>query len=442
MLLPLLHTALAACRRAADAEQATHAAWPDVSRFLASTSPNSQLHILATGKASVPTARAALVNIVAHRLANIIITCPPEHEEAARALHALAQVFPCDHPLPTARNVAAAHHILTFAQSIPPTDTLLVLLSGGASAHLCLPVAGISLTDLITCTQALQRSGATIRELNAVRKHVERLKGGQLARACRAHSLVTCILSDVLPNADGSPALVTIASGPTVPDSTTYAQALHVLQSRNLTQITPSITAHLERGVQALEPETPKSRKDFNTSTHEIVIGSNALMLDAAATFLTSQGVHIHATKHAIEGEASNIAEQLVSLMHAQAPLPGIHALILGGEWTVNATNSTGIGGPSQELALATLLRMPPNTDFALLTYSSDGIDGPTSAAGAIVTSAMLANAASTTRAQLQTALTNHDSHTALANLNALITTGPTGTNVNHIAVVLWQTRA
>jgi hydroxypyruvate reductase len=437
MLIRVLHEVLAACQRAADAKHATDAAWDQITPLL-----RGRTHLLATGKASLAMLQAALSRLPASQLGGIFITCQPELLEAAhqltRGIARATTVRPCDHPLPSLRNVVAAQDALAFVQSCSPQDTLLVLLSGGASAHLCLPVEGISLNELIGCTRALQRSGATIRELNTVRKHVEQLKGGGLARAGTAGTLVTAILSDVLPATDGTPALDTIASGPTVPDATTFADAKAILRSRNVCDA-PGILAHLERGERGEAAETPKSRDAFSARTHEIIVGDNAIMLAAAQSFLQSQGVHVTQVRERVEGEAADIARDMVrqmrQIVHTPRRSSGPQALLLGGEWTVTATGSTGLGGPSQELALAALLAMQTDDSCSLLAYSSDGIDGPTNAAGAIVSTEMLR---SSSRQSLQAALDNHDAHHAFAELQALVHTGPTGTNVNHIAILIW----
>lgn len=434
MALQLLHDTLQVCQRSADARLATLAAWHRIAPHL-----RGRTQVLATGKASVAMLDAALQHLHADMLGDILISCPPEHEARGlaitRHLQGTVKVRPCDHPLPTPRNIAAAQDTLTFAQSRATHDTLLVLLSGGASAHLCLPAPTVTLNELASCTRALQRSGATIRELNTVRKHVERLKGGGLARASATSTVVTAILSDVLPGPDGEPALDTIASGPTVPDVTTFADAINVLRSRHVHDA-PGIMAHLERGARGELPETPKSRGDLGADTHEIIVGDNGMILEAASHFLQSQGVNVVAMRPRVEGEAARIARQMLHDMRSvPACSDSLRAIIVGGEWTVAATGSTGVGGPSQELALAALLAMQPDETCHLLAYSSDGLDGPTDAAGALVSSAMLHGAP---RAALEAALTNHDAHLALDSIGALIRTGPTGTNVNHIAILLW----
>lgn len=434
MALQLLHDTLRVCQRAADARLATQAAWGLVAPRLC-----GRTHILATGKASVAMLEAALGRLPAEDVGDVLITCPPEHQDrghaVARNLSGTVRIRACDHPLPTQRNVAAAEEVLQFVNALAQHDTLLVLLSGGASSHLCLPMSGISLRELSSCTRALQRSGATIRELNAVRKHVERLKGGGLAMACSAGTLVTAILSDVLPASDGSPALDTIASGPTVPDPTTFADALAVLRSRNVQDV-PSIMAHLQRGANGELPETPKSRDALRAMTHEIIVGDNGVMLAAASDFLQSRDVHVVSVRHRVEGEAADIARQMLEEKRCIPQSDDrLRAMLVGGEWTVTANGSTGTGGPSQELALAALLEMQTDESCALLAYSSDGLDGPTTAAGAIVTSDMLHTGP---RETLEAALANHDAHPALASLGALINTGPTGTNVNHIAILVW----
>jgi glycerate 2-kinase len=383
--------------------------------------------LIATGKASAPMVEAALARL-GDQITTGTITCVPTHEQRLRtacAHHPSITIHPADHPLATPRNRAAADAIARKADELASvrTDTL-VLISGGASAHLTSPAGSLTLDDLRTTTDALLRAGATIRQLNAVRKHCETLKGGRLARRlapARAHVLV---LSDVL----GDP-LDTIGSGPTAPDPTTFADARAVLDEFPNAPVPAAVRDHLA----AAADETPKPGDPcFETISHTVIANNDAARA-AAERALTSLGFPIVESRARVEGEAAEVARDLVRTL-ASAPPPS--AVVFGGETTVTVGNAPGLGGRNQELALAAAIELAAIPCAAVLTLATDGIDGPTDAAGALVTTDSVRTLESL-GTDPRAALARHDSHTALEAAGSLIRTGPTGTNINDVAVAI-----
>lgn len=405
---------------AADPHAAVERAWPGIDL--------AQTRLIAFGKASVPMAIAA-VDLLGARLAVGVVVAPPElATNPSLSAHGL-EVFAADHPLPTRRNIAAAQHVRQIARLCPADHDLLLLISGGGSAHMTLPAPPLSLDDLADVTNRLQRAGATIHELNTVRKHSEQLKGGRLAAMSPARRVIALILSDVV----GDP-LDVIASGPSVADPTTFADALDVLTRHGVDA--PAVRAFLEAGARGDHPETPKPGDPALARSHTHIIASNTTTLDAAAACVRSLGVRVHRIASGVEGEAraigERLADEIAAIAHDQRPA----AIVLGGEPTVNVGAAKGRGGPSQELALAAACRLPPNARVAIMAFSTDGRDGPTDAAGAVVSTDTLARA----RARGQDperALAFHDSHALLDAAGALIRTGPTGTNVNHVVCAI-----
>ncbi len=433
-LIAEARAALAAIQAAADPRRSTLAALASHRDTLA---PTDRIHLFAIGKASLEMTRAA-VEAVGDRLDRGIVAAVPERLAAldpdardSLARHAIT-AMPCDHPLATQRNLDFAAAARNFIAAVPPNARLLALLSGGGSAHLASPPPGISLDDLRRVTSTMLRAGATIGELNAVRKHVETLKGGQLAALCPAP--VDCfVISDVIGDR-----LDVIASGPFAPDPSTFADALAALQRRSATTIAPAITVHLTRGTLGALPETPKPGSSIFDRVKTSIIAHNDVVVRAAAESLAHKRDVGFREEHRIERPVEEVAELLI-----QGLAPG-QAVVLGGEWSVNVGHAPGTGGPSQELALrVAMLLEERDCPFVCLCYSTDGVDGPTDAAGAIVTSDTLRLARSH-GIDPSRALRDHDSFGFFAELNAVasgaavhLRTGPTGTNVNHVAVLL-----
>lgn len=343
--------------------------------------------------------------------------------------------FAADHPIPTERNVAAAERLKEFVRGMPPEELLLVLLSGGASAMLCLPRAPLTLADVAAVTGALLRAGAPIEELNAVRKHCEVLKGGGLAAVrggCGAGRIVTLVLSDVLGDR-----LEVIGSGPTAPDPTTFADAMAVLERRGVVGVSPAVTELLRRGAAGGEPETVKPGDPLWARVENRVIGNNRLAVDAAAAACRAAGYSVVAWREGVEGEAAAAGRQLVAAARrVGAPHGGKAAIVWGGETTVTVGDATGLGGRNQELALAAAVEIEGVEGITVLSLATDGRDGPTDAAGGIIDGST-AGAIRASGIEPGEALARHDSHPALAAAEALVLTGPTGTNVNDVMVAL-----
>lgn len=427
---------------AADPAGALLRAWKDLPP---ADRPAQPCVLVAAGKASVPMARAVIEGQLVKPAVGVVVVpagSPPPPSLAAAGL----RVMEADHPLPSQRNLIAAQAVLdagriASSRGIP----LIVLLSGGASAHLTFPERGLTLSDVRVLTDALLRSGATIREINTVRKHIERLKGGNLARAASPSPVFAFILADVLGE---PPPLDVIASGPTAPDPTTYADALEVLERRAVVAPAP-ILERLRAGAKGKHPETLKDPDEIRAKIHNSVIGSNGLAVSAAADAARSLGFHIAEARLNVDGEAAEVGEQFAQrLLELRAAASGPIALIWGGETTVTArgpgsggSGGAGSGGRNQEVALAAAVRLADQQNVVVAAFGTDGIDGVAPpgekpAAGAIVTGRTAARARGAV-IDLRAALTGHDTFPALKRLGAHIHTGPTGTNVNDLMAAL-----
>ena len=351
--------------------------------------------------------------------------------------------LPADHPLPTGANLEAAEAIRFTVTDFSECSgegfmsTLLVLISGGGSAHLTLPSPGVTLEDIRRVTTALLRSGATINNLNCVRKHCEQLKGGRLAQLAFPGRVRAFVLSDVVGDA-----LDAIASGPCAPDPCTYKDALNVLEQAGLAgdRAHAAILTHLERGIAGNAPETPKRGEHWFDNVTHTVIGNHETALAAAADVLSRMGFAVD-KRSRVEGEAATVAAELVHRarqLHRQTGKPC--AVIFAGETTVHV-RGTGYGGRNQELALAAALELATVENAAVCTFATDGADGTTGNAGAVVTN-QTCRMATMLGLEPEAMLKNNDSATFFARLDlsgagSVIKTDPTGTNVNDIAVAL-----
>jgi glycerate 2-kinase len=332
------------------------------------------------------------------------------------------------HPIPDVRGEAAAKRLLELAGEAGADDLVLVLVSGGGSALTPAPAPPITLAEKQALTGALLRAGATINDLNAVRKHLSCFKGGLLARAAVPARVVTLALSDVI----GDP-LDVIASGPTAPDPTTFADAIAVLDRRQVTAATPvSARARLEAGARGEIQETPKPGDPLFSRVTNVVVGNNALIVDAAAERAVALGLDATALTRPLEGEARDVARDLVGRARS---LPPGGCLIAGGETTVTVRGG-GRGGRCQEFALAAARELRAGDDLVVLAAGTDGTDGPTDAAGAVVDSGTLARGRDR-GLDAEAALADNDAFTFLAAAGDLIVTGPTRTNLLDLYVVV-----
>ncbi len=344
------------------------------------------------------------------------------------------QIVEAGHPLPDARGVRATKHILTMARTLTKKDLLIVLLSGGASSLLCAPAPGLTLNDKRRTTNLLLRAGATIQEINTVRKHLSAVKGGQLAQATSA-KILTVALSDVL--GDDLP---TIGSGPTMPDPTTFQEANAILEQYQIWNRVPDrIRTHLGQGIQGHHPETWKSHRRHAPGHHSIILANNQTAIEGMAKEAKRLGLRPHLLDSPLQGEA----KELGAILGAMAkdirafgnPIRPPACLIVGGEPTVTVTGK-GKGGRAQECVLAAAQEIAGLPDVIVAGFGTDGTDGPTAVAGAIVDGKTLQRAKKK-GLSIETMLEKHDSYSFFNQVGGHIITGPTQTNVNDIYLIL-----
>ena len=332
---------------------------------------------------------------------------------------------------PTAAGVAGTEEMLKLLAEAGPDDVAVCLLSGGGSALLPAPAVGVSLEDKLAVTRLLHRSGATIDEMNCVRKHLSRVKGGQLARAFRGKLLVSLIISDVV----GDP-LDVIASGPTAPDPTTFSQGVAILDRFGLLNRVEAVANHLQRGVRGEIPETPNA---IPANVVNRVIGSNRVSLDAAAREATAQGYRVLDLGSFVEGDTTQVATAGAGFVRSircdAKPVAAPACILIGGETTVTLGTGSGKGGRNQEFVLAMLAKLGRDgmAGVTVLSGGTDGEDGPTDAAGAV------ADASTFDRATLplDDHLRRHDAYPFFNSTGDLIRCGLTGTNVMDVRIIL-----
>ncbi len=388
--------------------------------------------VVGAGKAA-PAMASAVEEILGDRIAEGLVIA--KRGQLAGYVGHRIQVVEGSHPTPDEAGLQGAQRIADMLEPLGPHDLVIGLFSGGGSALLTLPAHGIRLADLQELTQALLKSGATINEINCVRKHLSLVKGGQLARLAHPATVISLILSDVV----GSP-LDVVASGPTVPDPTTFEDAWRILERYNLIRgLNPNIRGRLQAGMAGAVPETPKEGDAAFRNVHNVIIGSNELAAAAAVAEARNRGYNTLLLTTYLEGEARHVARALAAIAkecaHSGNPAAPPACIVAGGETTVTVTGS-GAGGRNQELALAAAIALEGWQDVALATLATDGGDGPTDTAGAFVTGETVARARALGLAA-RDYLTNNDSYAFFQALGDHVMTGPTGTNVNDLAFVL-----
>jgi hydroxypyruvate reductase len=388
--------------------------------------PYRSIFVIGAGKASAQMGRA-IERLLGTRISGGLISVKDGHGAKLRRI----EIHECGHPVPDARGVAGARRISRIASQADPDDLVICLISGGASALLPLPAPPITLAEKQKTTRLLLHCGASIHEINCVRKHISRIKGGQLARLAYPATLLTLILSDVIGDD-----LDVIGSGPTVPDRSTFAEARSIFEKYRIWNKLPSSVR--DRLSSAVE-ETPKPGDKIFENTNNIIVGSNALAVNAAALEARRLGFHTLVLSTFIEGEAREVARVHAAIAKeiraTGRPLKTPACVISGGETTVTI-RSHGLGGRNQEFALAAALDIAGLRDVAILSAGTDGTDGPTDAAGAIAYGTTLARAE---KLGLDAApfLANNDSYRFFETTGDLIKTGPTGTNVADVQLIL-----
>ncbi len=339
------------------------------------------------------------------------------------------------HPVPDQAGVEGTRRIMQIAQEATAQDLVICLISGGGSSLMPLPRQGISLEDKQALTNMLLKSGADITEVNIVRNHLSAFKGGWLAKNAYAATVLNLVLSDVM----GDP-LDAIASGPTVPDSSTFGDAQGILEKYGLWLKAPvAVRELITEGAESMIEETPKAQDPAFKNVHNVVIGNNRTASQAALKCLQSEGINTLLLADLLEGEAKDVGEAFakfaVGVVVSDTPIPKPVGVVAGGETTVTVRGE-GLGGRNQELALASALNLGGLEECVIASFSTDGVDGPTDAAGAIVDGYTLKRAK---QAGLnpEEYLARNDAYHFFSKLGDLIHTDATGTNVNDISVII-----
>ncbi len=388
------------------------------------------VYVVGGGKASGSMAEA-LEHVLSNRITEGLVNIPrgDKHKTGIISLHEAS------HPIPDESGVEGTRHMLAIAEQAEEDDLVICLISGGGSSLMPLPLGKISIEDKRRVTDALLKCGATINEINTVRKHISEFKGGWLAKKAYPATILNLILSDVL----GDP-LDFIASGPTVPDSTTFSDAVKVLEKYHLWDKVPvSVRKVLMDGEKGAIPETPKVGDEAFKRVYNVVIGNCRSASLAAYESLNSDGLNTLLLTSLLEGEARHAGVMLASIAReitaSGNPVQKPAGLVAGGETTVSVVGK-GKGGRNQEIALAGALKLTGMDGAVMASLSTDGVDGPTDAAGAITDGKTLTRA---TKMGLSAEkfLAENDSYNYFSKLGDLVFTGPTGTNVNDVSVIV-----
>ena len=378
---------------------------------------DGNVYMLSIGKAAWRMAKSAHEVLKDRIIEGIVIT---KYDHSKGEISPSIEIYEAGHPYPDENSLKATQKALEMAKKLKVGDTLLFLISGGGSALFEYPLEGVTLEDIVNITKELMKKGANIYELNTVRKHLSAVKGGRFAKIASPAKIVVLILSDVLGNR-----LDFIASGPAYPDSTTSEEALEVLDRYNIV-VNPSVK-------KAISIETPKS---IDNAEHYI-IASGKTACFAAKEMAEKLGYNTLLLSTQIQGEAREVAKVFAAILKdikdSDIPIKKPAAVIAGGETTVTVKGS-GKGGRNQELALSFAIEIEGIEGITFASVGTDGTDGPTDAAGGIVDE----NTAKILRKKgynPEIFLENNDSYNALKIANALLITGPTGTNVNDIMI-------
>ena len=386
-----------------------------------------RIRVLAVGKASVPMLMGALKVLRNHVASGILVA--PRSERATSSDKILT--FRTGHPIPDKEGVDAAMHAIEMINRMHADETLLCLISGGASAMLPAPVHDVPLADKQAVTQSLIRSKASIHEINTVRRHLSELKGGRLAEKCRAGQIVSLIISDVPGNS-----LPDIGSGLTAPDPTTFRDAIDVLEEFDLWNSAPSsVKNHLRKGLLGHFPDTPKSGDEIFRKVHNVIIADNNVACEAIRSTLNRRRVVTSILTSSVNCEARCLGRILASIARDSAVFERGNALVIGGETTVEV-QGTGKGGRNQEVAISAMGEIAGLNGVAIATLGTDGVDGNSPAAGAIVDGRSKIRATQQ-RLPIKRFIAKNDSYTFFRKLGDNLFTGPTGTNVSDLYLLV-----
>jgi glycerate 2-kinase len=389
-----------------------------------------RIFLIGAGKGTAPMAKA-LENILGERLTSGLIIVKYGHGIPLEK----TQILEADHPIPDDAGLRATKELLKQAQECTKEDLIMCAFSGGGSALLPAPSSPITLDQKQATTRLLLECGATINEINAIRKHLSRSKGGWLAKEAYPATIVSLLLSDVIGDR-----LDVIASGPTVPDESTYSDCIKIIDRYKLgDRLSKSVAEYFKKGAAGSLPETPKAGDPVFSKVQNLIVGNNRESLLAAKERAISLGYNTIVLSSQIEGEAREVAQVFAAIgkeiSQANLPISPPACVIAGGETTVTI-QGRGKGGRNQELALACAIAIDGWKGISLLSAGTDGTDGPTNAAGAIVNGTTCKRARQTNLDPRDFLLAN-DSYTFFESLGDLLRTGATRTNVMDIICML-----
>ena len=388
------------------------------------------IYVLGTGKATAAMAQA-VEEVLSERITAGFITVKYGHTRPLKYI----KVHEAGHPIPDAAGLEGSEQIIRLLQSAGEKDLIIFIISGGGSALLPSPVPGLTLRDIQETTQILLEVGANIDEMNIIRKHLSRLKGGRLAKLAYPASLIALILSDVVGDHLGS-----IASGPTAPDESTYHNCLQIIDKFAINEKIPKpVLDFFVSGQNGKEDETLKSGDPVFQRVQNVIIGNNIQAVIEAKQKAETLGYNSLILSSSMEGEAKEVAKIHASIakeiIHTNNPLPPPACVISGGETTVTIRGK-GMGGRNQEFALAAAVEIDGLDNTVILSCGTDGTDGPTDAAGAVVDGQTLKRAKQKQMDAEKYLLDNNSYHFFKA-LDDLVITGPTFTNVMDIRLIL-----
>lgn len=391
-----------------------------------------RIFVIGAGKASGAMAEA-IEEILGDKIIDGSLNVPRDSSHVFETKS--IRIYEAGHPIPDKRGLKGAENIMMIIDDAKEHDLILSLISGGGSALLPLPAGDIMLKEIQEVTDSLLRCGANIEEINMVRKHMSSIKGGLLAKHAYPATLISLLISDVV----GDP-LPSIASGPTVPDPSTFSDAFHVLRRYGIwNEISDSIRTHMSKGLEGKIPESPKPSDPYFRKVYNMIIGSNRIALNAASVKARQLGLTPIILTSFIEGEARHVGTVMASIARESTVQTGSlqrpNVFLTGGETTVTVTGG-GKGGRNQEVALSASLRIKGLKGVTIVSVGTDGIDGPTEAAGAIVDGSTVKRANEIGMNPIEY-LDDNNSYHFFDKLGDLIMTGPTGTNVNDIIMIV-----
>ncbi len=386
--------------------------------------------VVGGGKASAAMAQP-VEEILGERLKDGILNVKYSHAVPLNTI----RINEAGHPVPDEAGLNGTQQIIQLLRQSDERDLVICLISGGGSALMPSPAEGLTLEDKRQLTRLLLESGATIQEINALRKHVSQIKGGRLARLAYPSTLIALILSDVIGDD-----LDSIASGPTVPDKSTYQDCLHILDKYSIQpKIPAAVLELLEKGAKGEIEETPKADDPAFERAYNVIIASNILAIRAAQKKAKELGYHTLILSSLIEGETKEVSKVHAAIakeiLNTENPVPKPACIISGGETTVTIRGK-GLGGRNQEFALAAAIEIEGSENIVILSGGTDGTDGPTDAAGAIADGTTLQRAKAM-GLDAEHYLRENDSYHFFRPLNDLLMTGPTYTNVMDLRLVI-----